>query len=77
MVKLIGVFLIVSSVVSLMLGSIIGINYGTGTQLTGNMISNIVEQPLVHLGFYDYLEAIIFSYSIISLIIGMVFLIMV
>ena len=74
MVKLIGLALIVSSVLSLLMGSIINY-YGSGIQLTGNVVSNIVEQPKVEIGFFDYLEAITLSYSIISLIMGVVFLV--
>ena len=74
MVKLIGIVLIISSVLSLLVGSIIESNYGASAQLTGNVISNIIEQPTVQLESYDYLEAFVFSYSIISLIIGAIFL---
>ena len=74
MVKLLGVILIISSLFTLLIGSIIELNYGTNTQITGNVISNILEQPSIQLDFYNYLEAIIFSYSIISLIMGVLFL---
>ncbi len=75
MVKLIGVLLIISSVLSLAVGAFIDWKYGTSTEVTGNVILNILTQPEVNVGFFDYLEAIAFSYSIISFVMGFVFLI--
>ena len=75
MVKLIGLLLIISSLLSLVAGAYIDSKYGSNTKITGNVISNIITQPEVKLGFFDYLEGIIFSYSIISFIMGVVFLI--
>lgn len=74
MVKLIGLLLIVSSLLSLVAGAYIDLIYGSNAQITGNVISNIISQPEVKLGFFDYLEGVIFSYSIISFIMGVVFL---
>jgi len=74
MVKLIGMLLIVSSLLSLVAGTFIDLEYGSSTKVTGNVVSNILTQPQISLGFYDYLEGIVFSYSIVSLIIGTVFL---
>ncbi len=74
MVKLIGMILIASSLLSLIAGTFLGSIHGSPAQITGNAISNIINQPKVALGFFDYLEAIALSYSIISFIIGVVFL---
>ena len=74
MVKLLGVLLIVSSLLSLVAGTFIDLKYGSTTKITGNVISNIMTQPSVPVNFFDYVEGIAFSYSIISLIIGFVFL---
>ena len=74
MVKLIGMLLIVSSLLSLIAGTFIDLGYGSSTQVTGNVVSDILTQTQISLSFYDYLEGIAFSYSIISFIIGFVFL---
>lgn len=74
MVKLIGMTLIASSLLSLIAGTFIDSMYGSPAQITGNAILNIINQPKVELGFFDYLGAIALSYSIISFIIGVVFL---
>lgn len=74
MVKLIGALLIVSSLFALAVGAFIELNYGSTTQITGNVITNIFTQPDVEVGFFDYIEAIAFSYSIVSFIMGIVFL---
>jgi len=74
MVKLIGALLILSSLLSLTAGAFIGWKYGSATQISGNAILNIVEQPHVALNFFDYFEAIAFSYSIVSFMMGFVFL---
>lgn len=74
MVKLIGVLLIVSGVLSLVAGTFIDVKYGGTTQITGNVVSNIVTQPQVELNFFDYLEGVAFSYSVVSFIIGIIFL---
>ena len=74
MVKLIGVLLIVSSLLSLIAGAFIDLKYGSATKVTGNAISNIFTQPHVSVNFFDYLEGIIFSYSIVSFMMGVVFL---
>lgn len=74
MVKVIGVLLIVSSLLSLAAGVIIDWKYGSAAQVTGNVVMNILTQPEVNIGFFDYFEAIAFSYSIVSLMMGLVFL---
>ena len=74
MVKLIGLILIVSSLLSLMVGSMVNSRFNTTTEITGNVVSNIVTQPKVNVGFFGYAEAIAFSYSIVSLLMGIVFL---
>lgn len=76
MVKLIGMLLIVTSLLSLAAGAFVDWKYGSSTQTTGNVISNITEQPEVSLDFFDYFEAVAFSYSIASFIMGIVFLFM-
>lgn len=77
MAKLIGMLLIVTSLLSLMAGTFIGLEYGSASQVTGNVISNVLTQPSVSLNFFDYLGGISLSYSIISFIVGIVFLFMV
>ncbi|MBI2659241.1 hypothetical protein HYX05_04055 [Candidatus Woesearchaeota archaeon] len=74
MVKLIGLILIVSSLLSLIAGAYIDARYGSSPQITGNVVSNILTQPKTGLGFFDYFEGFALSYSIISLIMGIVFL---
>ena len=74
MVKLIGLLLIVSSLLSLIAGYYIDARYGNSQQITGNVVSNILTQPKIELGFADYFEGIAISYSIISLIMGIIFL---
>jgi len=76
MVKIIGVLLIISSLISLIAGAFIDIRYSgdSPTKITGSFISNVLTQSKVSIGFFDYLEAVVFSYSIISFIMGVVFL---
>ncbi|MBI2558642.1 hypothetical protein HYW20_04935 [Candidatus Woesearchaeota archaeon] len=74
MVKLIGMLLIASGLLSLTAATWIDLEYGSGSQITGNVISNILSQPKVSIGFFDYAEAIAFSYSIVSFIMGVMFL---
>ena len=74
MVKLIGLLLIVSSLVSLMAGHLIDTMYGSNVQITGNAVENIISQPAIPIWGYDYLTGIMLSYSIISLLAGAVFL---
>ncbi|MBS3104977.1 hypothetical protein J4234_01860 [Candidatus Woesearchaeota archaeon] len=74
MVKLIGVLLIVSSLLSIISWTYVDARYGNSPQIAGNVVSNILTQPKIELGFADYFEGIALSYSIISLIMGIVFL---
>lgn len=74
MVKLIGVLLIASSLISLIAGALVGAGDSSTTQITGNAISNILMQPKVSMDFFDYLAGAAFSYSIVSFIMGVVFL---
>lgn len=74
MIKLIGLILIASSLLALLGGILIDLNYTSSHQITGNFISNMLTQPEVNMGFFDYVEAIAFSYSIVSLIMGVAFL---
>ena len=75
MVKLIGMLLIATSILSLFASTFIGMKYGSDVQVTGNVVSNVIQQPDVNLGYSDYLQGILLSYSIISLIVGLVFLV--
>ena len=74
MVKFIGMLLIASSLLSLIVGAFIDMKYSSTTQITGNVISNILTQPEVNFGFADYLAGTAFSYSAVSLVIGLIFL---
>ena len=74
MVKLIGVLLIVTSLLSLAAGTFIDLKYNNSAKATGNVVSDIITQAPVSPNFFDYLEGLSFSYSIISLVIGVVFL---
>src|SRR3989344_5881813 len=74
MVKLIGVLLIVSSLLSIISWTYVDARYGNSPQIAGNVVSTILTQPKIELGFADYFEGIALSYSIISLIMGIVFL---
>jgi len=70
----IGILLIASSILSMLAGALIDARYSSSAPVTGNVISNILSQPDVELGFGDYAAGVAVSYSIISLIIGVVFL---
>ena len=74
MVKWMGMLLIASSLFSLLLAGVIEANLASASGLTGNVIVNILRQQQVQLNFLDYLEALAFSYSIISLLMGVIFL---
>ena len=74
MLKLLGLLLIASSVLSLIAGAAMGLKLGSANQLSGNVVTNIITQPKVDMGLFDYVEAIVFSYSIISMIMGIMFL---
>lgn len=75
MVKLIGVLLIISSMVAMAAGAFIEQANGSNAKITGNVIFNLVTQPEINLGLLDYVEAIAFSYSFFSFIMGIVFLV--
>ena len=74
MTKMLGIVLVISSVLALALGTLMGNSYANDSQITGNLITNIIEQPSVSMGFFGYMQAISFAYSIMSLIMGLVFL---
>ena len=74
MVKLIGIILILTSLLAMAAGTWIDASYGAHTQVTGNVVLNILTQPPVSIGFYDYLTGAAFSYAIISFIAGVMFL---
>lgn len=74
MVKAIGILLIATSLLSLIIGAFIDYRYGVGADLTGSAISDIKKaNPGTTLA--EYLEAGIISYSILSLIMGLMFLV--
>ena len=75
MVKQIGILLILSGLFALTMAVIIDSQYATAPQISGNVTSDLIKQPPVKIGFVDYVEAIAFSYSIISFIMGFVFLV--
>lgn len=75
MVRMLGMILIASSLLSLIAGTLIGAEHGGSAEFTGNIVLGILTQPEVGIGFFGYLEAVAFSYSIISLIMGIVFLV--
>jgi hypothetical protein len=74
MVKLIGILLILNSLLGLMAGAFIDSKFGTDAQITGNAVSDIINHSYVELGFPDYASGIAFSYSIFSLVMGIMFL---
>lgn len=74
MVKMIGALLILSSLLALAAGAFIDSKYGKEAQITGNAVSNIISQSDVDLDIQDYASGIAFSYSIFSLIMGIMFL---
>lgn len=74
MVKLIGMILIASSLLLMIATTFIDLNYRNNEHITGDVVSTILEQPDVPVGFFDYAEGIVYSFSIISLMMGVVFL---
>jgi len=71
---MVGVILIVSSLISFIAVAVIDSEHSGKSQISGNAISNILEQPKVKLGFFDYAEGAVISYSIVSFIMGIVFI---
>lgn len=74
MVKLLGMLLIASSLLAFFAGAFIDAEYASTAPTTGNLVINIVTQPVIATGTAYYAEAITFSYSIISMIMGLVFM---
>ncbi|MAG91243.1 hypothetical protein CMO83_01040 [Candidatus Woesearchaeota archaeon] len=74
MVKVIGLLLISVSLVLLVAGVFVDINYGSKVQITGNVVSNIINQPDVPLNAPYYAQATLFSFSIVAMIMGVMFL---
>lgn len=68
MTKYIGILLIISSIMVLFAGAFIELNYGFKAGITGGVTASANTDP------FGYLEATLFSYSIIGLIMGMIFL---
>ena len=69
MTKYIGVLLIISGIITLFTGAFIEFNYGATAEITGRAVADAGTT-----GAFGYLEAIILSYSIISMSMGLVFL---
>ncbi len=68
-----GIVLIASSLLSLIAGAMIDLKYGNQNSITGNILSK--EPPRqTGISFEKYAEGLFFSYSILSLIMGFVFL---
>ena len=74
MVKIIGLLLIISSILAMLAGAYIDSNYVSVAKISGNVVVNLLAQPTVSMNIYDYFAGLIFSYSIVSFIIGVVFL---
>ena len=74
MTKSIGMLLIISGILSLFGSAFIDINYGSHTQITGNVVENIITQPAIPMWGFDYLSGVMLSYSIVSMIMGVMFL---
>ena len=68
MTKSIGALLIISGIAALFAGAFIEMNYGATAEITGRVVS------VANTGHFSYLEATLFSYSIISFMMGIVFL---
>ena len=73
MVKLIGLFLIAASIVSLIAGAFMDYKYSGSLDITGNAISN-PENIKTNTNSFQYIEAVVLSFSILSLIMGLMFL---
>lgn len=74
MVKLLGILLVISSLLSLIGGVIIDEKFSRSPHLTGNVVSSVITQYPAPMEYPDYAEAVTFSYSIVSFIMGVVFL---
>lgn len=74
MVKLLGLVLIATSLLTFFVAAFIDAKYVSAPPITGNLISNMAGQPIASATPAYYAEAIVFSYSILSLIMGMVFI---
>ncbi|MBI2655831.1 hypothetical protein HYX06_05425 [Candidatus Woesearchaeota archaeon] len=69
MTKYIGILLVISGIIALFTGAFIDFNYGAAAEITGRAVYD--GEPA---GAFGYLEAAIISYSIISLLMGLIFL---
>ena len=74
MVKLIGLILVMSSLFALIAGAFIDAKYVSASPPTGDIITNVLNQPAISTGPAYYAEAIAYSYSIISMVMGLIFL---
>ena len=74
MIKSLGIFLILTSILSLIAAGMMNSSVIDNTEITGNVLSNIITQPSVKIGAFSYLEGAVISYSIVSLIMGAIFL---
>lgn len=69
MAKYIGILLVMSGIIALFTGAFIDFNYGATDEITGRVVANNTVA-----GTFGYLEAVILSYCIISLFMGLIFL---
>lgn len=69
MTKSIGALLIISGIIALFTGAFIDFNYGATAEITGRAVADAGVS-----GVFDYLEATLLSYSIISLLMGLIFM---
>ena len=69
MTKSIGILLVMSGIIALFAGAFVDFNYGAAAEITGRAVADNEA-----VGAFGYLEAIILSYSIISLLMGLIFL---
>ncbi len=67
MTKYIGIFLVLSGIISLIAGAVVEMNYGATAEITG-------RAAVPAAGNVGYAESALLSYSIISFIMGAVFL---
>ena len=69
MTKYIGALLVISGIIALFAGAFVDFNYGATAEITGKAAADNEA-----VGAFGYLEAVILSYSIISLFMGLIFL---
>jgi len=72
MAKLIGILLIFSSLLSIFVLALIELKHSNIKVTTGNVVSSLLKQKPVT--FFDYIAGTVFSYSVVSFIVGVIFL---